>query len=87
MNCPKCGCEADRDEVDVGVGVIYGPYGCYCGWSEDSRYDSSSGPSPASLENPGWYVDSCGGMQRIDAIVEKCEYFGLDGEQVRKVFE
>jgi hypothetical protein len=22
----------------VGVGVIYGPWGCYCGWSEDSRY-------------------------------------------------
>lgn len=37
MKCPHCG-SADqlwRDEVDVGVGTIYGPWRCdYCGWDE-----------------------------------------------------
>lgn len=38
--CEKCGAECDRHEVDVGVGVIYGPWGCPgCGWSEDEQYD------------------------------------------------
>lgn len=26
MNCPKCGTECHQDSVDVGVGVIHGPY-------------------------------------------------------------
>ena len=43
MDCPKCGEECYRNEVDVGVGVIHGPYGCMCGWSEDPRYDASEG--------------------------------------------
>ena len=35
MNCPKCGAPCDRDEVDIGVGVQCGPWGCYdCGWPE-----------------------------------------------------
>ncbi len=47
MNCPKCGEECHRDEVDVGVGVIHGPYGCPgCGWSEDDEYDLSDGRDP-----------------------------------------
>ncbi len=45
MKCPKCLRACDRDEVDVGVGVIHGPWGCRCGWSEDPRYDSSEGIS------------------------------------------
>jgi hypothetical protein len=85
--CPRCGEECYRDEADVGIGIIYGPWGCCCGWSSDPRYDSSQGPSPAQLENPGWYVDSTGGMQRVDAIVGKCERFGLDGDVVREAFE
>lgn len=38
--CPRCGSEhIDRDEVDIGVGVQYGPYGCYeCGWTEGVTY-------------------------------------------------
>jgi hypothetical protein len=28
MSCPKCGDRCERDSVDVGVGVIRGPYGC-----------------------------------------------------------
>jgi hypothetical protein len=38
--CPNCGAEdLWRDSVDVGVGVIYGPYGCPCGWSESDEYN------------------------------------------------
>lgn len=38
--CPNCGAEdLWRDEVDVGVGIIYGPYGCPCGWSESGEYN------------------------------------------------
>lgn len=46
MACPKCGDECGRDEVDVGPGFMYGPYGCgSCGWSEDPDYDLSDGQS------------------------------------------
>ena len=46
MTCPRCGNDdCWRDEADVGVGIMYGPYGCpCCGWSEDERYDVTSGP-------------------------------------------
>jgi hypothetical protein len=38
--CPECGNpDLDWDEVDIGVGVQKGNYGCRdCGWCE-SRYD------------------------------------------------
>lgn len=80
MECPNCGEEPFRDEVDVGVGVLYGPYGCYCGWSESPEYDSSKGESPKQKENPGWYVDSRGGMVRLSSIHEKLEHFGVSGD-------
>jgi hypothetical protein len=65
MNCEKCGEECERDEVDVGVGYVYGPWGCWqCGWSEDPRYDSSKGESPAEKEKPGWASDPLGGLRR-----------------------
>ena len=77
MDCPHCGEECVRDEVDIGVGVTCGPYGCYsCGWSEWK-------PDPI----PGYYIDPCGGATSIDSIVENAERFGLDGEVVRKAFE
>jgi hypothetical protein len=38
MNCPKCNAECIRDEVDIGVGVQYGPWGCpECGWSQQDE--------------------------------------------------
>ncbi len=37
--CHACGEQADRESVNVEVGIIYGPWGCYCGWSEDPRYN------------------------------------------------
>ena len=81
--CPKCNEECWRDEVDVGVGVLYGPWGCsFCGWSDDPHYDSSDGPSPARRENPDHYVDSAGGMIPLDGIAEKLKHFGLPGDKI-----
>lgn len=82
VTCPKCGEECDRDEVDVGVGVIYGPWGCACGWSSDPRYDSSDGPSPARLENPDHFVDSQGGLTPLAGIADKLDHFGLPGDKI-----
>jgi len=40
MKCPQCGKECDRDEVDIGVGIQVGPWGCFnCGWSEQKMAD------------------------------------------------
>ncbi len=66
MNCPECGEEdLHREEVDVGVGVITGPFGCLnCGWSEDPYFDSTHGPCQAQKDNPGWIVSPIGGMFR-----------------------
>ena len=62
MDCPKCTAECGRDEVDVGVGVIEGPWGCpNCGWSEDPRYDLSDGQS---AHRNGGVIDSRGGWTR-----------------------
>lgn len=60
MNCPKCGTECHRDSVDVGVGIIHGPYGCPgCAWSEDGAYDLSDGRIP--LDEKGGAIDQYGG--------------------------
>lgn len=82
MNCPKCGSQCERDEVDVGVGIIYGPYGCYCcGWSESPEYDGSEGLSQKEQENPDWLVDPCGGMTRKPSAVKKLhDRIQLDGD-------
>jgi hypothetical protein len=81
MKCPECGEDCDRDSVDIGVGIQYGPWGCYaCGWSEYDR-------ERAERDNPGWYCDPTGGLHKIDAIVERCERLGIDGAVVRKAFE
>lgn len=58
MDCPRCQRPASRDEVDVGVGTICGPFGCYCGWSEDEWYDVSDGPK---LTAEGYELDQWGG--------------------------
>jgi hypothetical protein len=58
MTCPNCGGECWRDSADVGVGVMYGPWGCPCGWSEDHRFDVTGGPK---TEN-GYAVDQWGGL-------------------------
>jgi hypothetical protein len=41
--CPKCNEECYREEADIGVGVIHGPWGCpNCRWSEDPNYDQTN---------------------------------------------
>lgn len=60
MKCPKCNDDCERDSVDVGVGVIHGPYGCpSCGWSEYEEYDLSGGQDP--LRPDGGAIDQYGG--------------------------
>lgn len=35
-NCPKCGSKLDFDEVDIGVGIQRGNYGCPdCHWTPE----------------------------------------------------
>ena len=81
--CPKCGEECQRDEVDVGVGVITGPWGCYsCGWSDDPRYDSSNGASVAQAEYPDHYLDPCGGATPLKTIERKLDRLGLVGKAI-----
>jgi len=89
MNCPKCESECDRDEADVGVGVIHGPWGCWsCGWSEDSRYDSSAGTSEAQRESgDGRYIDPCGGSTSIGRLVQSAGWFGIPAGSVHEVFK
>jgi predicted RNA-binding Zn-ribbon protein involved in translation (DUF1610 family) len=41
FECPDCGAECRRDEVDVGVGYVCGPWVCTnpdCGWIEYDPY-------------------------------------------------
>lgn len=79
MNCPKCNEECYREQADVGVGIIYGPYGCpECGWSEWTQYDRSEGESEKGKEHPDWFVDQWGGMIRKEAVKEGLSRFGLD---------
>lgn len=68
-NCPNCGSDdIDREEADVGVGVIYGPWGCRnCHWSSDPYWDSSKGEPPAAKDYPGFYCSPNGGVYRKEA--------------------
>lgn len=61
MKCPKCECdECHRDSVDIGVGILHGPWGCpQCGWSEDPDYDLSEGKEPVDAK--GGAIDQYGG--------------------------
>jgi hypothetical protein len=59
QDCPKCGDECWREDADVGVGIIYGPWGCpSCGWSESGAYDLSEGKSP--IDEKGGVTDQFG---------------------------
>jgi len=88
MQCPKCGEDCDRDSADVGVGVIYGPWGCMCGWSEDPHYDASAGPSPAQLESAtDRWVDSRGNSHSVTRVAENLKNFGIPEDLVRDVFD
>lgn len=59
VHCPKCNAECHRESADVGVGVIYGPWGCHdCGWSESEEYDLSGDRNP--IDAKGGYTDQFG---------------------------
>lgn len=62
MDCPKCGTEdLHRESVDIGVGVMHGPYGCHvCGWSEDDQLDFSDGRS--HIDEDGNAMDQYGNI-------------------------
>lgn len=66
-NCPKCGNRTWRESVDIGVGVIYGPYGCSCGWSENEEYDTSNGPK---YTKEGYVLDQWGGAKKASSLQE-----------------
>ncbi len=59
--CPRCEeRELYRDSADVGVGIIYGPYGCpCCGWSESEQCDMQKG---GGVQDDGSYLDPYGGI-------------------------
>ena len=65
--CKNCNKSCQRESVDVGVGIIHGPYGCAeCGWSEDPFYDRSSGTSPAQEQaGKNYFVNQYGVMQKV----------------------
>lgn len=70
MNCPSCGGYCYRDSVDVGIGIIHGPYGCTeCGWSEWEEYDKRNGLSKAEMEQPEYLFDTRGGMIRKESFL------------------
>ena len=81
LDCPKCGEACWREEVDVGVGIIYGPWGCECcGWSSDRRYDrgDAEARAAADAEHPDHIVDQFGGLTPKAGVVEKLrERFGI----------
>ena len=88
QNCPHCGEECCRDEVDVGVGILYGPWGCPgCGWSSDPRYDHREGKTaPEQALHPEWYVDQWGGMVRKSYLKARVARFGIDPDIIDEVF-
>lgn len=36
--CPKCGGVAYADGINNGIGYVYEPLHCFCGWSEMCAY-------------------------------------------------
>lgn len=44
--CPKCGEPLEYDEVDIGVGVLTGNYGCpNCHWTPEKIRDHVCNPN------------------------------------------
>ncbi len=88
MDCPKCGDECWRDSADVGVGYIYGPWGCpTCGWSEDSELDRTN-PQRLPSVRDGYWHDQFGGVWPVESIIENAGRFGQKmAEEVRKAFQ
>lgn len=79
QNCPHCGEPCDRESVDVGVGVIFGPWGCSgCGWSSDSRYDSREG---IVRDGDDRVLDQFGVSHHVDRLAGKAVLVGLNVDE------
>ncbi len=66
MNCPECGSACGRDEVDNGVAVLCGPWGCGCGWSEDEAYRHSDEHDSRGGFTPPQSVEHVAGTQALE---------------------
>lgn len=66
--CPECASECERDKADVGIGIMYGPWGCRCGWSEQEEYNYAGKSAPI---RDGCRIDSRGGLTPLPPEVEK----------------
>lgn len=62
--CPECGSVCYRDEVDIGVGIQYGPIHCTnCCWPKQHKWTGKQmGGPPDMAESTEWvgYCDVCG---------------------------
>ena len=52
--CPRCGAQCWRDSVHNGLAMLYGPWGCECGWSEWEEYDQSKAKQPDDGRDDQW---------------------------------
>jgi hypothetical protein len=64
MTCPNCGDKCWRESADVGVGIMYGPWGCPCGWSESEEHNQLDGPTSAD----GKRTDQWGWLYPTDSV-------------------
>lgn len=66
MKCPKCNSTCERDNADVGIDWVDGPFGCpNCDWSESAVYDLSENQSPIDVES-GCVKDKFGGLHPMN---------------------
>jgi hypothetical protein len=63
VTCPRCGKKCWRDSVHNGLAMLYGPWGCECGWSEYEEYDQAT-----ITQSDDGHVDQWGGFTRKPAI-------------------
>jgi hypothetical protein len=75
-DCPHCASGCDRESVDVGVGVIHGPWGCSnCGWSEYPEYDSREDIRRSGAER---VFDQYGVSHSVDRVSGAAVLAGLN---------
>jgi hypothetical protein len=73
----------------VGIGIIYGPWGCGCGWSEAKEFDRRSGTNAATQQGgEDRWTDQFGVSHSRSRIAENLTRLGLPGDEVvDEVFE
>lgn len=89
-SCPECGEELYRVEVDIGIGVQCGPWGCgSCGYSEAPELDRTRGTNDQTQRGgPDRWTDQWGVSHSRTRLAENLSRLGLPGEEiVDEVFE